>query len=900
MEGVIPLVEHLGNLLQLAVILLGPVPFCLVLLLATEYQLRRLSFAHALLLVLTGWCALQIALSLLLLLLHQFTPGVILLAEAMIFFVGVVCLTYIERRTRLSSFSLLALPQHLNGLEILAIIVIVAVGLSLLWRGTTVPVRDHDALAFRLPLMARWYQTGSLAGLEQYPNHSRRPFHWEVLDTLFLTPFGEDFVVTLPNLAAWGLLGLSVYGLSTMLGASRTAGLAAAALLLLMPAIREHIVKPAVDVPLATFFAVVCYFAVLLSRTRSLAYGGWLFVALGLLAGIRQTGLVYGLLLVIVLAALDLPPLLLGKRAAGPSFLTPRSTLPLAIFGLVCFLWLSGFWYVRNLIEVGNPLGHVQVRIAGQAIFEGDLTSGRIYETTMLYLFDPGNAQHWKTFAEQVQAQLHLPFLVLLLLALAVPACFLPGQQKSARRSALLMLLLLGGTAALHIVSPFSGNLANLRYGFSFVAMIAVAAAVGATLLRLPDVLLVAFVVVAGGPALADVSQALLWLLQQERVLLILSGSVLIMGALFLTGRSTTGRRIPKGARALLPLASIVFLLTLTAISSAAAREERAVQRRQVYGSILDYIEVHVGREATIGYLLAASGYPLYGEWLDRDVVYVPATTPDRQRWLADLHERGITLLAAGPVPLGVDPNPTVGWLNDPQGPFIRVLGSDITRETVLYRFRGAPASPLPLEERKWKRLLALYKLKPGSLVRGEQGPAIYLLDDRLQKQWIVSPQTFQYCGWDWLSIQIIPDWLLERLETTPDMPACALEHGILLSDRQGKVYLLTNGRKRWVSSPEVLLRCGWRWDQVYTDLAGLLERLPDGPGIFYCPRAGDFVQSVVSPRVYLIDEQHRRRWITRPELFAICRWNPATIQIIPSWEIEVLEAGPDITDCVP
>lgn len=50
--------------------------------------------------------------------------------------------------------------------------------------------------------------------------------------------------------------------------------------------------------------------------------------------------------------------------------------------------------------------------------------------------------------------------------------------------------------------------------------------------------------------------------------------------------------------------------------------------------------------------------------------------------------------------------------------------------------------------------------------------------------------------------------------------------------DTHPEVYLIPNGQKRWVTSPEALFALGYTWEDVYLVPDGALSDLPDGPAI--------------------------------------------------------------------
>jgi hypothetical protein len=60
------------------------------------------------------------------------------------------------------------------------------------------------------------------------------------------------------------------------------------------------------------------------------------------------------------------------------------------------------------------------------------------------------------------------------------------------------------------------------------------------------------------------------------------------------------------------------------------------------------------------------------------------------------------------------------------------------------------------------------------------------------------------------------------------DMPEGCLRK----EDSKPKVYLIENGRKRWVTSPAVLFALGKTWSDVRSVPDGALTNVPDGPDV--------------------------------------------------------------------
>src|SRR5262249_7620339 len=101
----------------------------------------------------------------------------------------------------------------------------------------------------------------------------------------------------------------------------------------------------------------------------------------------------------------------------------------------------AAFWYGRNLVETGNPVGVARVRVAGITLFDGPLDSERSAATSLWRQFRFGNAADWRILLGQMRKELGSLFIVSVLGA-CVASWF--GAAASAPRPRLERALLAG------------------------------------------------------------------------------------------------------------------------------------------------------------------------------------------------------------------------------------------------------------------------------------------------------------------------------------------------------------------------------------------------------------------------------------------------------------------------
>lgn len=513
----------LPDLLLWAVILAGALPLSFSLLLADSRGVpidsledapcaKNSTLARFLLILLVGWSVIQIGLGLLLGTLGQLKLANVVLAELLLFILGIVLISKTNpRQSNKLRITVNALRQS-NRLALFVIYSIAMVGLFVFIMLVTTPVIDYDSLWFHLSAIARWYQTGSLTLLDpagnwifEHPDAAKYPYNWHILSLLCLLPFGTDVLVTVPNFLAWIMLGLAVYLLSQELGANQFYSLSATALLLSMPYLLDRVNTAQSDLALATLFVVSVYFAYSCYKTRSSVDFFLLLASAGLLSGIKITGIIYAAVAVGFWAVLAI-----FRRFEQPRSLDQAGSknTTLIVLGWVALIVLGGYWYVHNSREAAIALNNLfSVVVADaemnslpkQSTLETILQKLNEYQkSTLTVQFDPTNFSHWKALTMQAVSRFQLPFVALALQIILLPYVWLKYPKSCWRRPFMIALMLFLITGFLYWNTPYSSGTTglypgerlsallgyNMRYGFSGFAMGAVMAAVIATVMR--------------------------------------------------------------------------------------------------------------------------------------------------------------------------------------------------------------------------------------------------------------------------------------------------------------------------------------------------------------------------------------------------------------------------------
>jgi len=625
---------HVVEMAACALVLAGPLPW------AAALARRDRGWTAALALLVT-WSALETAVAIALAAAGELTRPAALATEGALVLAGLA----VVGRPRLPE----EVRPHALAPPLLAVAGLVAA--ALLVRLAATPIVDYDSLAYHLPAIAAFLHARRLVPLAQFPALSRYPFGWEALAALFVLPFGEDFLVALPNLVAWTIFGIAVHGTARTLGARRTPAAAAALLAATTPLVRGLVDTLHVDLAFGAFFLAAVALAGAGRPMLAVA-------AAALMLGVKTSGVPYAALVLAALACAARRP-----RDSGAGDVAVAAIALLA----------GGFWYVRNALETGNPFAPAELTLAGHVVLPGPRSFTELRRTTLLHLFDPTLGAHWRVLGTALWGQLGLRGLAL---ALAGAALLRPAGSPPPRSRCAAATLAIA-TAALYWMTPFGADdgqngwritpwiAQGLRYALPALGALAVAAGLGASTVE---------------P-------------QHDRAVALGASGLALAGLTNWPLLAAAGALLPAwGALRIAPRSALALLGVLLLGGSHRLRLDRDRARVAASGGLTAFVDAHVGRDETIGYLLSHRSYLLQGSRPGRPVVYVGEPATDPVAWVAGLRGRGIAVLAVGPVRPEWRARPEWRWLADGTAPLVRVFGTDPEREVVLYRVISRPA----------------------------------------------------------------------------------------------------------------------------------------------------------------------------------------------------------------
>lgn len=336
---------------------------------------------------------------------------------------------------------------------------------------------EYDNLAYHLPFVAEWFNTGSImphyysafAGpLSYYPSN------FELLDLYVTLPFGHDYLVNFINYPFVILVGMAFYAILRRIKVKSLIGMAFTALFLAMPVIMRQIGVPLVDLMFTYTFLLSVYFLIAFLDQRKPTALIPLAFSIGLFAGTKYLGLVYGFPLVLIVLIYFL------KWFGNNKKLLIRYSLLFIFFTILG----GGFWYIRNLLSIGNPIFPVELKVFGEEILMG---YGPISENLLPFslLANVINFESLKFFVERFSLMvglqgIFLPFAFLLILPLGFVQLFKNAHSKHEAIKNSRTFVVAGFLFILQVIyfylyfrAPYSFNnlIPNVRYALMYLAI---------------------------------------------------------------------------------------------------------------------------------------------------------------------------------------------------------------------------------------------------------------------------------------------------------------------------------------------------------------------------------------------------------------------------------------------
>ncbi|MCX6811337.1 MAG: N-acetylmuramoyl-L-alanine amidase [Candidatus Berkelbacteria bacterium] len=140
--------------------------------------------------------------------------------------------------------------------------------------------------------------------------------------------------------------------------------------------------------------------------------------------------------------------------------------------------------------------------------------------------------------------------------------------------------------------------------------------------------------------------------------------------------------------------------------------------------------------------------------------------------------------------------------------------------------------------------------LPPGAvispLIKGT-GPAIYILDNG-RKDWVPSPEVLQVWGWSLTDVVTVDDSTLNNFPVGPTL-------GVLVrSTTNPGVYLINSGKKLYIPSSAILYAWGFNFNQIIAISPTLLQIPGNGDTLGILAKSSD-----ADPNIFLMNQTERK-----------------------------------------
>ena len=352
---------------------------------------------HNIITIVLFWCVIHISIGLVLGLTKLLAQNFYIISHSILFFIGL----FIGYKKKLVNpvveqcIGILKIINNLDKVFLALALFLIIYTINIFYLSISTPIDNYDSLAYHLPTMVNWYQTQSLStwGWELI---ARYPYNWELLSVVFFNPIVSDAFIIIPNFIIWVVSGIIVYLICKELGSDRLSSIVTSFLIMMMPEIVKNLNTMHIDLPFATFFLISLYYYIKAVKGGNIIYILYSIMAMGVFLGIKTSSIPYLIILLVIISYW-----LIQKRneTINNHFCNLKGRIVLSMLSLII---LGLFWYIRNWIEIGNPLGSVKIVINNVELFPGIIDNKTLSITTLAHLFDFINIIHWKIFFKEL------------------------------------------------------------------------------------------------------------------------------------------------------------------------------------------------------------------------------------------------------------------------------------------------------------------------------------------------------------------------------------------------------------------------------------------------------------------------------------------------------------------
>jgi hypothetical protein len=181
-----------------------------------------------------------------------------------------------------------------------------------------------------------------------------------------------------------------------------------------------------------------------------------------------------------------------------------------------------------------------------------------------------------------------------------------------------------------------------------------------------------------------------------------------------------------------------------------------------------------------------------------------------------------------------------------------------------------------------------------GTLVRAAGDEKVYIIEESL-KRWITDSATFVAKGYDWNSVITISKTELGIYGDGKDITGSAsMREGSLVMGSSSRVYLIEGGKRRWVRDERTFSSLGYDWNGIVRISDQELLRYVEGQILAKDVIKDGMLVRGLGPEVYLLHEGEKCH-IVSPQAFAKNNFKWSSIVATSDEVIASYPDGPDI-----
>ncbi len=154
-----------------------------------------------------------------------------------------------------------------------------------------------------------------------------------------------------------------------------------------------------------------------------------------------------------------------------------------------------------------------------------------------------------------------------------------------------------------------------------------------------------------------------------------------------------------------------------------------------------------------------------------------------------------------------------------------------------------------------------------GALLKTPDSFKVYVIIQG-KKKWIPTPEVFETLGYKWGSITIVD---ANTIKSLPDF-----EDNLIRANNTIQVYLVVNGVRHHIPNPEIFLDYGFKWDEVKDVPQAAIDQY----------RLVRLIRESGQGKIYYLSSSGVKKWIPNPEVFASYNNKWEDIQVISNKEM--------------